>query len=385
MDHTRDLLDRFPQLSTDVYQAVLEANKFDAELTFKVMCDMVVDAGMMPKKDYVEVVKSGVVDVVDVEDKDIESGEEKRDVIVRSGGSGSESWSGSGSEGDDVGKTVEDGECVEECKVVKSVFESGVSDFNRNSRNGWKKNGRGLSFAGTVKAKVLTSRYPWADRAAVQEILEGCGEVIEDAEAVLLGMFPVDDVQGFHGGQDELIQSKRRNDVKDSGKIAEVLRIADEKHLQEAANGFDETKLRRDIALLKREIAKQASYRDNCYWMASHTRKSEHGAQGRYHQSIVDKNSAKLVEMVMLLPDYKGNCIDLHGFSVHQALALLSAKLDQVVSLRTYPKLRIITGRGKHSVNMKSTLRPAVEKLLRDRKLKFSGDNDGGAFSVSIK
>ncbi|KAI3645149.1 hypothetical protein MP228_011313 [Amoeboaphelidium protococcarum] len=78
--------------------------------------------------------------------------------------------------------------------------------------------------------------------------------------------------------------------------------------------------------------------------------------------------------------------IDLHDHTVQEAR-------DKVTELlRTKPSgssLRLIVGRGNHSLNGKARIKPAIQCLLKDHprvgaeNFEFDGNNDG-AFNVNI-
>lgn len=74
------------------------------------------------------------------------------------------------------------------------------------------------------------------------------------------------------------------------------------------------------------------------------------------------------------------NCIDLHGASVEEAVAIVEETLQRSISgpsstrynlqhasnlmLIPVKPLKIITGRGAHSANQISVLKPAIRKAL---------------------
>ena len=80
--------------------------------------------------------------------------------------------------------------------------------------------------------------------------------------------------------------------------------------------------------------------------------------------------------------------LDLHGFSVPEALFELEKFIQQAIhhKLRT---VRIITGKGLHSKNMTSVMPEEVEKKLavykREHKvLAFRREKTGGSFAVYL-
>lgn len=80
--------------------------------------------------------------------------------------------------------------------------------------------------------------------------------------------------------------------------------------------------------------------------------------------------------------------LDLHGFSVPEALLEVSYFISQAITNRIRT-VRIITGKGLHSKNMISVLPEEIEKKLaslkRERKiLTFKRERTGGSFAVYL-
>lgn len=81
--------------------------------------------------------------------------------------------------------------------------------------------------------------------------------------------------------------------------------------------------------------------------------------------------------------------LDLHGFNVSEARFEVQRFVENCrgQSLRT---VRIITGRGRHSVNFKAVLPDTVEQQLsgmrkKDWVLSWKRENSGGAFVVYLR
>ena len=72
------------------------------------------------------------------------------------------------------------------------------------------------------------------------------------------------------------------------------------------------------------------------------------------------------------------NTIDLHGLHVKEALSLVKARvkaLRRATALEgARPSLVVITGRGSHSADGLARIKPAVEELARQEKLRFRPD-----------
>jgi DNA-nicking Smr family endonuclease len=76
------------------------------------------------------------------------------------------------------------------------------------------------------------------------------------------------------------------------------------------------------------------------------------------------------------------NILDLHGFLVKEAIRVLDNFLDDnIINLQSEmldtKSLMVITGRGIHSRNGIPKIKPAVQKRLQERRLKYSEGNPG--------
>ncbi|KAF8999128.1 hypothetical protein BDQ17DRAFT_1361382 [Cyathus striatus] len=74
-------------------------------------------------------------------------------------------------------------------------------------------------------------------------------------------------------------------------------------------------------------------------------------------------NAAKVMVETKRLASAKQDTVDLHGTTVSEAIAIVKDTLCEFNSSQANP-LKIITGRGSHSVNQVSVLKPAVKKAL---------------------
>ncbi|OSX81369.1 hypothetical protein BU14_0022s0088 [Porphyra umbilicalis] len=66
--------------------------------------------------------------------------------------------------------------------------------------------------------------------------------------------------------------------------------------------------------------------------------------------------------------------VDLHGLTVREALGVASRRVD---ALRPGERLRLITGAGRHSGPGGPKVKPAVEELLRARRVRYVADGPG--------
>lgn len=89
--------------------------------------------------------------------------------------------------------------------------------------------------------------------------------------------------------------------------------------------------------------------------------------EGNMHQHQMEQLNAQAAEWIYAAnnADSPPGTIDLHGLYVKEALA----KAEQVIQLaraQQYPQLRIIVGKGIHSKDHVSHIKPAVERLVRN-------------------
>ena len=77
--------------------------------------------------------------------------------------------------------------------------------------------------------------------------------------------------------------------------------------------------------------------------------------------------------------------LDLHMLTKSQAEIELYDFLEKASSLG-FRKIRIITGRGLHSENKESILKPFIENILKREKLKFCNAkmNRGGTGAIEV-
>lgn len=66
--------------------------------------------------------------------------------------------------------------------------------------------------------------------------------------------------------------------------------------------------------------------------------------------------------------------MDFHGYFVQEALEVLEEILQQDVGVKF---LKIITGAGKHSVDGKAKIKPAVREYLTKHGFRFNEPNNG--------
>ncbi|WFD34485.1 Putative ATP-dependent helicase IRC3 [Malassezia cuniculi] len=89
--------------------------------------------------------------------------------------------------------------------------------------------------------------------------------------------------------------------------------------------------------------------------------------EGNMHQQRMEQLNAQAAEWIYAAnnADSPPGTIDLHGLYVKEAIAKAEQVLQQARA-QNYPQLRIIVGKGIHSKDHVSHIKPAVERLVRD-------------------
>ena len=88
--------------------------------------------------------------------------------------------------------------------------------------------------------------------------------------------------------------------------------------------------------------------------------------EGNMHKHNMEQLNAQAVQWIFAAnnADSPPGTVDLHGLYVKEALA----KVDEVIhqaQAQNYPQLRLIVGKGIHSKDHVTKIKPAVEELLR--------------------
>lgn len=108
--------------------------------------------------------------------------------------------------------------------------------------------------------------------------------------------------------------------------------------------------------------------------------------EGNYHKHQMEQLNAQAAQWIYAAnnADSPPGTIDVHGLYVKEALA----KVDEVIAqaqAQNFPQLRIIVGKGIHSKDHVSHIRPAVEDLLRKYNVAAHIDpKNGGVLIVDL-
>ncbi|ODV97704.1 hypothetical protein PACTADRAFT_47572 [Pachysolen tannophilus NRRL Y-2460] len=128
-----------------------------------------------------------------------------------------------------------------------------------------------------------------------------------------------------------------------------------------------------------RKLADQAAHRrqelshksQNAYKAGDKSQAHELSLQAKKQAQIAEDYNAKAAEYVFVEnnADSQSDQIDLHGLYVKEAEYILKQRIIAGIN-RHESKLEVIVGKGLHSVNGVAKLKPAIEKLCADAKLK---------------
>lgn len=78
--------------------------------------------------------------------------------------------------------------------------------------------------------------------------------------------------------------------------------------------------------------------------------------------------------------------IDLHFMDKETAYNVVAYCIDTLLENQQQGQLQLITGRGAHSSNKQSNLKPTVREVLRDYKLSYSEAGlNSGALIVEVQ
>ncbi|KNC76864.1 hypothetical protein SARC_10662 [Sphaeroforma arctica JP610] len=108
--------------------------------------------------------------------------------------------------------------------------------------------------------------------------------------------------------------------------------------------------------------------------------------EGRMHHDLALKLQREACELIFSSRNTRHSPeVDLHGLHVSEALELLEGLLGRAAESNEY--ICIITGTGRHSVQGRARLRPAVEKYLTNHGYSYtdaSTDQRGGMIKVKL-
>lgn len=341
------LLDRFPDLSADVAQAVFEANAFDFDASFQQLCEMVAEHD------------SGASDGPCAPPQELAAREADFATM----------------------------EAIAAMEAADArAADGGVAPREAPPPQGaWS----GRSAGSRLRVGDMVAKYPWADRALVEHLFEDLGDCAELVEHVLLDMYPVDEIDAFVGGAGErsgyvgAAAEPPRRRPRPPNAFAEALRSQDVAEMSRAGCvGESATVAARKREGLRAEISKGRVRRDQLFALASQTRRTDHRDEARRCDSRVQQLSRQLLERIRMSEEYRAGHVDLHGLTVAEALSLVESKLGDEQNR----KFRVVTGRGNGSLHGRSVLKPAIMKYLSDREITFSEENNSdGSLLVTTR
>lgn len=226
----------------------------------------------------------------------------------------------------------------------------------------------------------LCKCYTWLSRSIAEALFEKYGDCLELVETEVLSMFPVDEPAAFAGddgnqSSQPLSQVPRsRSPDAAASRVADALRERDEDELRRVARAHNSTSMSsRSMHQLRCELWEKRKMLTRFNALASQTRQTKHINQARELSEELSKLSAYLLDRIQQSEEYRDGCLDLHGLTKDEAIELVCAKLNDGPKRR----FRVITGKGIHSQNGQAVLRPALEKYLQRRGVKYSHYEQG--------
>lgn len=242
----------------------------------------------------------------------------------------------------------------------------------------------------------LCAKYPWLDRAVADALFEKNHGCLELVELDILEMFPVDEPVAYavsptsdltapsvpYRSPNQKTPKHLRSLRPNRGSDTITRRTAEEKfrertvaEIRQVAQGNPEESVRSTSMLrLRQQLweARTAAMQANA--LANQTRKPNRISDARKKTDEMQRLSTYLLERIRHSEEYRNGCIDLHGLTKDEAIQLVEWKLDDSKGRRRF---RVITGKGNHSQNGQSVLRPALERHLRSRGITFTQCGDG--------
>ncbi|KAL1977730.1 hypothetical protein VTN31DRAFT_589 [Thermomyces dupontii] len=144
-----------------------------------------------------------------------------------------------------------------------------------------------------------------------------------------------------------------------------------------------------------RNLARQeAQKRNECFDRSRRAYESGDGAaakqlseQGKEHARLMDMYNKQASEFIFRENNAPGrvdpDTIDLHGQFVEEAEEILEQRI-RAARQRGDTHLRVIVGKGNHSVNHVQKLKPRVEQVCRDLGLRYHTEENAGRIFVDL-
>lgn len=235
------------------------------------------------------------------------------------------------------------------------------------------------------KIAKLKKMFPNIDETDMKSTFYMLGESLDETAAYLREVFP-----GTFAEVREPIAEVRREE---RPAVAPVVDAPEEDEAYVSLQKISD----REYQHLKEEMQHQRQLMELCFQTASKMAAARTWAQakklseeGRKHQLLFEDLYRKTFRETFRRANANGDSltsIDLHGLRVQEALDILDEYLERANAQAQMTgvanaKLEVITGRGVHSVRNIPILKPAVDKHLRERGLRYS-ELEGG-FIVSV-
>ncbi|KAI1355689.1 DUF1771-domain-containing protein [Xylaria sp. FL0043] len=143
----------------------------------------------------------------------------------------------------------------------------------------------------------------------------------------------------------------------------------------------------------REEADKEDQKKSDCFQRAHEAYENGDGArakqlsnEGKKHAAKADELDRKASEMIFRVNNAHttADTIDLHGQQVHEAIDILTKRIQHDQS-NGQTHLHVIVGKGIHSVGHIQKLKPAVEDLCRELGLHYETEENAGRLYVDLQ
>lgn len=259
-------------------------------------------------------------------------------------------------------------------------METALAIYKADVENDKEKRESNETFAARLGKSILLEKFPNVDQRALLELFSANRNSLHDTIVSL----NQDGEMNLNDWERQLLEKAKQESIKDSLP-----------HHDEPVNHKGSPKDERQLAVsdyeyFREEAAKHHSERNECFNKAKEAYNQGNKNAASYYsqlanlhlQQIEYANSRAATALLSAHDASSEVTLDLHFYKVKESLEVLDLFLDSAINrLKEKQKnkvaLYIITGRGLHSTNGRSKLRPAIINKLKSRQLSVSFINPG--------
>lgn len=250
-----------------------------------------------------------------------------------------------------------------------------------------------LSFASRLCAQRLAEKYRWGDKSEIERLCEATNGNESFTEELLLEQRPelgrvavIDTSQSTASGVPSAvgIHGHRQLDSHASDNSASL--CADCMRSQDTAEMAEFRSIRITspelrVKELRASLRQNCRNRDRVWSLFRQTQKAQLSQQAKEYEARASEDWRNLVESMCTTAAFRDGVLDLHGFTVDEAIRLV----DEMLLRKPSKRLRFITGRGNNSTGHTPVLRPAIVKYLDQLNIPHSIDSSGGAIVARME